>query len=243
MLSPLPRLQTAVSPCRYLERGRPTPLRSCASLAALLLLCAATAFGESYEWVRSGARTENPVILSLLLASDLDTGQAVVRALSRRADGYVEDIIEGLLNQHSPRAALLLETYLSAVTAAEDSGGRWARANPRALPGLLEALPKLRDAHARAAVLRLLPHAEPGLARPQLAAELEALAESLGTRRWRAGGGSRRELFAALAAAEIVGGEELAPALVDIARLSRDGEAVREARRVAERLIRDDFAQ
>ena len=217
-------------------------MRSCASLAALLLLCAA-AFGESYEWVRSGARYENPVVLSLLLESDLDAAQAVAQGLSKRPDGYVEDIIAGLLDQHSPRAPLLLGGYLAAVTDTAEKAAAWARTNPAAVAALLAALPTLGDGHARVAVLRLLPHAASPGARPVLAAELAGLVGAVRDGGGHSSGATRREIFAALSAAELVGGQELAAAVVEIARQSRDVEAVVEARRVAERLLRDDLPQ
>jgi hypothetical protein len=209
----------------------------------LLLLCAAAAFGQSYDWIQTGSRYENPVVLSLLLDYDLDTAEAVIRALAERRDGYVEDIISALLYQHSPRGAQLLGAYLMRVTAGSDAAARWARTNPDALSRLLAALPALGDGHARVAVLRLAPQAGARRARPVLAAELAALAETLAGSGGRASGAPRREIFAALAAAEAVGGQELAQSVIAIGRASRDAEVVREARRVAELLLRDDLPQ
>ncbi len=219
----------------------------------MLLLCAAAAFGQSYDWIRTGSRYENPVVLSLLLDYDLDTAEAAIRALAERRDGYVEDIIAALLYQHSPRGvspqgvsprgAHLVGAYLMRVTAGADAAARWARTNPAALSRLLAALPALDDGHARVAVLRLAPQAGARRARPMLAAELATLAETLAGSGGRASGAPRREIFAALAAAEAVGGQELAQPVIAIGRASRDAEVVREARRVAELLLRDDLPQ
>jgi hypothetical protein len=231
-----------------LGKRKACPLRS---PAVLLLLCAAAAFGQSYEWVRTGARIENPVVLSLLLDYDLDTAEAAIRALAERPDQYVEDIISALLYQHSPWGERLAGEYLIRVTGRGAGGGepdaraaaRWARTNPAALDRLLAALPALGDGYARVAALRLAPMAGARRARPVLAVELAALAEALAARGGRASGAPRREIFAALAAAEALGGEELAPPVIEIARVSRDAEVVDEARRVAELLLRDDLPQ
>jgi hypothetical protein len=206
--------------------------------AALLCVCAAVSFGESYDWISSGTRLDNPVVLPLLLDSDRDTAEAVVAALAARADWYVEDIITGLLDQHSATAVDLAGAYLDRIVTRPGGARAWVAANPAAAGRLVEALPTLRDAYARAAALRLLPHTPPARAAAAVAAALTRAAEALAASGGHAAGAARAEVFAALAAADALADPAFAQPLLSIARVSRDPDCVTQARRIADRLLR-----
>ncbi|MBN2050075.1 MAG: hypothetical protein JW760_06485 [Spirochaetales bacterium] len=116
-------------------------------------------------FILESTSADNPVILELLLESDMQEALDYTGDLGRREDADVGSILSGLLKSHEGRGSTRVETVLLFLLEAvffHPSGNRKMEAlglpeNRRALKELQEALQNFSDSGLKGTLLILLP--------------------------------------------------------------------------------------
>jgi hypothetical protein len=131
-------------------------------------------------WVRESGRANNILIGDIILSEDTDTSLRVIRALAKREDPYMQDIIERLFYQESKGidTESLLEILFGAILKQYNSPGKmkaWIDINPRAYDLLIENLLSIENPFLKSYILLILPYGENKKAKSILMSESRAI--------------------------------------------------------------------
>jgi len=204
----------------------------------LVAVCFRVFCAEPALWVQGTTRIANPVLLDLILTSDMDTAFRTLDALSGRDDLYMEDIIEGLFYQHSarPRGELYLEVLLDAVIRKNSRRvvDLWLLTNSRAFELLARSLPGLTNARLRTYIITLLPRVEGVDTLSLLMAEGDRLLTMLEDQEGYFRVDQLREALAFFDAVERTGDWSFSELCVSMAERSRQRVVVRKSREIVE---------
>jgi len=185
--------------------------------------------------VAGSSRSFNGVVLSILLSNDTTDAMSAAKALGRRKDPYVADILDGLFahmnGPESYRTTLLFRVVLEYVFLLPRPAPAKINANGHALSALLEKLQSIRDAATKRALLQVAVYLPASASQQPLLDEGAFLAEYL-----RSTGGAfaperLAEAEAFLAACSAHDNAVLRGEVITLVELARDASFVRSARR------------
>jgi len=187
------------------------------------------------EVVAGSSRSFDGVALSILLGNDTTDAMSVAKALGRRKDPYVADILDGLFahmrGPKSYRTTLLFRVVLEYVFLLPNPSPEKISANGHTLSALLEKLQSIRDAATKRVLLQIAIYLPATVSQQPLLDEGAFLAQYL-----RSTGGAfaperLAEAEAFLAACSAHDNTVLRGEVIALVELARDAGFVRSARR------------
>ena len=214
------------------------------TLTLVLMSLGLSAGTAPLRWIEDTHRDANPLIVALVREDPHDAVE-IMRALARRPDRYVEDIMGPLLDQHSPQGHLLVESYLVTLDAQGPAAVQsWAGENPLAADRLVTTLSSQKSGYVRGVVLLICSYTrDRGRVASEVASEARRLISSTDAQAGQSEADQAFALARLFRVAEGLAEPDLALLLDELARSLRHRELSRAARRAAIASIGGDLPQ
>jgi hypothetical protein len=215
-----------------------------AFLAAVMI--AGSLSSAALEWsafVRGSTRASNPLIISLLKNADLEMGLQIASSLGERGEPYIGDIIDAIASGYATRTdferqyllRVLIASLLRESLPVETVQGR-IRVNLESLERLIQRMPELQDPLLKRELVRVVDlYPEESLI-PRVSEQFRIILDDLNDNRGLIPLPDQALLVSLIAFAMHHPLMEFLSPCLEAARLSRDAEAVRNARAAASRI-------
>jgi hypothetical protein len=214
-------------------------------LLVLLIICVLrTTYVFSLDlaaWVEESDRNSNSVIGNIILSEDGETSLRIIRALGRREDPYMEDIIERIFYQHSQDVdeeyylEVLLGVILKENTNAQELS-RWTEANSKAYHILLSNLHSFSNPYLKAHIISILPYGMTKFGKSSLMSEARTILDEMQKRDGYLPPGRIKEVLAFFNTVEMLNDTVFLEVCVSFVELSRQRILVTRGRATVERL-------
>jgi hypothetical protein len=196
------------------------------------------------DLVLQSDRHMNKEIIDLIFSEDYETVLSIMRALGRRKDSYVGDIIQAVLSTYTGSESYkyenMLEELLSYLFDPADNRGSLRERfdqNKTALTQLITQLPHIHSPCLKQQIIRLIPRAGTDVYHALLAREAEYIASLLENNNGYVDKATDQELITLLEVVSTLNITECAEICLTISSVSGNRDVVHLARKVAKSLL------